>query len=57
MRKGHNPNYEQKKALTRNKLDWTEWLVVKTLPNSVVFKNKKTDEVIELEIVSKDRCH
>lgn len=49
MRKGHNPNREQKEILVKNKKDWKNWLLVKTEKDAYVFKHKETDEVITLQ--------
>lgn len=48
MQKGKNPNWDQKKLLTKNKLNYSEWLVIKNYPDSYEFRNKNTDEVIKL---------
>ena len=48
MRKGHNPNREQKHLLTKNKKDWTEWLLIKTEKDKFIFKHKETNEVLQL---------
>lgn len=48
MISGKNPNFEQKKILAKNKKDWTEWLLIKNNSNKYIFRNKKTNETIEL---------
>ena len=48
MRKGHNPNREQKELLVKNKKDWKEWLLVKTEKDAYVFKHKTSNELLTL---------
>lgn len=49
MRAGKNPNFEQKKLLVKNNKDWTEWLLIKTNPDSYTFRHKTTNEIIVLD--------
>lgn len=53
MRGGHNPNREQKKLLSENKKDWTEWLLVSTNVNKTetifTFKHKTDNTVIQID--------
>ena len=48
MRKGKNPNREQKELLKKHKKNWEEWLLVKTELNEFQFKHKTSGEVITL---------
>ena len=48
MMKGKNPNRTQKKLLEANGYDCTEWLVVKIFSNSILFRNKSSDETVTL---------
>lgn len=48
MRKGQNPNREQKELLVKNKKDWSQWLYIKQSLDTFTFKHKETGEVIEL---------
>lgn len=48
MRKGHNPNFNQKQLLEECGYNWKEWLVVKTEQNQITFKHKKDGTVILL---------
>ena len=48
MRKGHNPNREQKEFLKKNKKNWEEWLLVKTDKDTYQFKHKETEELIKI---------
>ena len=53
MRGGHNPNREQKRLLSKNKKDWTEWLLVSTNVNKTetifTFKHKTDNAVIQID--------
>lgn len=53
MKGGHNPNREQKTLLTKNKKNWTEWLLVNTEMNKTntvyTFKHKEDDSVIQID--------
>lgn len=53
MRKGHNPNREQKEFLKKNKKKWEEWLLIKTDKDSFHFKHKVTDEIIQISKTGK----
>lgn len=48
MRKGHNPNREQKEFLKKNKKNWEEWLLVRTDKDTYQFKHKETEELIKI---------
>ena len=48
MIKGHNPNRLQKGLLKSNAYDWSEWLVIKVFSDSVLFRNKNTEQSITL---------
>lgn len=41
MRNGKNPNFEQKKILDANGLNWKEWLLISTKPDSYEFRKKE----------------
>ena len=49
MRKGCNPNREQKELLRKNKKVWEEWLYITQTTVTFTFKHKTSGEVIELE--------
>lgn len=49
MRKGCNPNREQKELLRKNKKDWEAWLYITQTTATFTFKHKTSGEVIELE--------
>ena len=49
MKHGKKPTVEQRKVLTREGLDWKDWLVVKNLPNSLIVVKRKTDETRVVE--------
>lgn len=49
MRKGCNPNREQKKLLVKNKKHWEEWLYITQNTTKFIFKHKTSGEVIELD--------
>ena len=42
------PTYEQRKILTKNKLDTREWFVKKVYKNSLLVENIKTGEEREV---------
>ena len=49
MISGKKPNWEQKKLLQKNKMDPTEWLLIKNNPDTYIFRNRKDDgQTIEL---------
>lgn len=48
MRKGRNPNREQKELLVKNKKNWEDWLYITQSTTTFTFKHKETGEVIEL---------
>lgn len=48
MRKGCNPNREQKKLLSKNKKNWEEWLYITQSTTAFTFRHKQTGETIEL---------
>ncbi len=48
MRSGKNPNYEQKKLLTKAKKDWTQWLLIKNNKDNYEFRHKETGETLTL---------
>ena len=54
MSSGRNPNRAQKTLLVKNKKDWTEWLLIKTLVENKLtmyqFRHKVTNEVIYIDI-------
>ena len=47
-KKGKNPNYVQKKILSKAGKDWKEWLFMKECPDGHEFRHKTTNEVIRL---------
>mgnify|MGYP003414921806 len=51
MRKGHNPNRNQKKLLVKNGYHQDDWLLVNTQPTQLTFRHKQKDDVITLMIV------
>lgn len=48
MRKGCNPNREQKELLNKNKKNWEDWLYIAQTTATFTFKHKTSGEVIEL---------
>ena len=48
MIKGHNPNRTQKKLLSSNGYEWTEYLVIKVYPDKVEFRHKTTEKSLIL---------
>lgn len=48
MRKGCNPNREQKELLNKNKKNWEDWLYTTQTPTTFKFRHKTSGEVIEL---------
>lgn len=54
MSSGRNPNRAQKQLLVKNKKDWNEWLLIKTLVENKItmyqFRHKTTNEVIHIDV-------
>lgn len=54
MSSGRNPNRAQKQLLVKNKKDWNEWLLIKTLVENKItmyqFRHKTTNEVIYIDV-------
>lgn len=49
MRKGCNPNREQKELLHSNKKDWKNWLYITQTTDTFVFKHKTSGKIMELK--------
>ena len=49
MRKGCNPNREQKELLRKNRKNWEEWLYISQTPVKFKFRHKTTNEELELD--------
>ncbi len=48
MKSGKNPNFEQKRLLTKAKKDWREWLLIKNNKDNYEFRHKETNESLIL---------
>lgn len=49
MRKGCNPNREQKELLQKNRKNWKNWLYITQTADTFTFKHKTSGKILELE--------
>lgn len=49
MKHGKKPTVEQRKLLTKEGLNWADWLIVNNLPNSLIVVNRQSNETKVVE--------
>ena len=49
MKHGKKPTVEQRKLLTKEGLNWADWLIVKDMPHSMIAVNRNTEEIKVVE--------